>query len=285
MTVPKKLAIYYGWPSAVNQVQTIYEAINVFNDYNIVVLGSGIEENSHPDHQNTADIIDGSSPSTKFYGYIDSTQSLKDNKKQVDKWCSMGGPNKCVSGILADRFGFDFNNTRTSQNNIVNYIHSSGLHVMVNAWNPDDVFSTFNGTMPSSVLTSSDWYLAQSHYVINGEWQQVSDWETKSNSMATYYNINGVNMACITTTTANISFDAHKWNVAYNAHVIYGFQASGWGEPNFSASDNILPWRIRPEISGTEFTGPLTKTFGLFARPTNVGICLNTNTHETSSII
>ena len=47
--VSQKLAIYYGWPSAVNATYTPALAAGVFSKYNLVVFGAGLEDVSHPD--------------------------------------------------------------------------------------------------------------------------------------------------------------------------------------------------------------------------------------------
>lgn len=276
------LAIYYGYPSYVNQVYSVPGAISVFNDYDLVVIGDGLEENNHPDHQNTKDIIDCST--ANFYGYVDSTLPLKDIKKKVDKWCGMGGINKIITGVLADRFGYDFGIDRVKQNKIIDYIHSSGLRVMVNAWDPDDVFSISSGEQ-NTHLTSNDWYLAQSHYVINGEWQDKTIWEQKSDKMNLYKSQTGVKMACIATSTISSGYVSHKWNAAYSAHTIYGFNASGWGEPDFSAPSSTLPWRPRLQIPGTHFTSPLQKDGVCFSRSTNIGIQIDTFSHVSSNLL
>ena len=58
LPIPKKLAIYYGWPSAVSGAGgNVTTAANVFKDYDQVVLGAGLEDGTHPDHTNTAAII------------------------------------------------------------------------------------------------------------------------------------------------------------------------------------------------------------------------------------
>jgi hypothetical protein len=256
-------------------------AIGEFNAYDMVVLGAGLEESSHGDHQNTKDIIDGST--ADFYGYIDATLSTSAIEAKVDKWKVMGGTTKKAAGIFFDQFGFDFGLTRSQQNTIVDYVHSVGLPVFVNAWNPDDVFKKSQGN--NAHLTAGDWYLAESHYVINGGWQSTSEWETKSDKMSTYMGTWNVEMACVTTTTTVVGFSQDKWDNAYYAHSVYGFQASGWGEPGFSASDALLPWRTRLAINGTEFTGSLTKNNGVFERQTNVGIHLDTSAHTISSLL
>lgn len=278
----KNLAIYYGWPSSVNLIYTIPGAAAEFSAYDIVVFGAGLENSAHGDHANTKAIINASS--AEFYGYVDATLITSTIQTAIDRWSTMGGTRSMCTGIFFDRFGFDYGLTRTKQNTIVDYAHSKNMKVFVNAWNPDDVFLRSSGK-DHHLTSGSDWYLAESHYVLNGNWQSLTVWESKSDKMASYKISSGVNMACITTTTSVLGFNQTKWNNAYAACNVYGFDASGWGEPIFSASDALLPWRTRLAISGTKFTGPLIKSSGVFERQTNIGVHINTNTREVSSLL
>ena len=92
MSVPQKLAIYYGWPSSVNATYTVPGAIAVFDDYDLVVFGAGLEDPTHGDHQNTKDIIDGTT--ANVFGYVDATLSQSTIQSKVDQWAMMGGTNK-----------------------------------------------------------------------------------------------------------------------------------------------------------------------------------------------
>src|SRR5579885_2427166 len=148
INVPKKLAIYYGYPSAINNANgNISQAVATFNQYDMVVFGATLEQNSHPDHNNTIAIInDPSMANTICFGYINSTDSLDIIQGQIDAWQSMG-----VKGIFCDQFGYDFGVTREKQRELVWCIQnkSFGLKAFVNAFNVDDAFSaavdpTFN---------------------------------------------------------------------------------------------------------------------------------------------
>lgn len=274
---PKKLAVYYGWPIAVNGKWAVSTAAAEFDPYDIVVFGSGLEDPSHPEYASTVSIIN--STSADVFGYVDSTLNITVIETQIVQWKDIG-----VVGIFCDRFGFDFGLTRCQQNAIVDYIHDAGLVAFVNAWEPDDVFKKKSGA--DTVLGSGDWYLAESHHVINGDWQSALDWETKSDKMASYKSQWGSSMACLTTTTAVIGFDQTKWDNAYFACAVYGFDAAGWGEPNFSASDALLPWRERAYINGTKLTGSLIKQgSGLFERQTNVGVTIDVSNHEIGDLL
>lgn len=283
MSTPKNLAIYYGWPSAVNGSNgVIADAVNVFKDYDMVVFGAGLEDPSHGDHSNTVQIISDLQPNTKVYGYIDSEASNTINWGKIDSWTSMG-----VSGILCDKFGYDWNVDRNRQNVLVEYIHYKGLEAFVNAWNPDDVFDDSvdaqkNPLGKAHMMTGNDWYLAESFQIVNGVYQDTTVWKTKSDKMASYKTSVGTNMAVVTTSDGS-TFDQDKWDYAYYSCVLYGFDAAGWGEDGFSAASASLPWREKKNILGTKFLSSINEDpTSVFSRQTNVGILVDTVNHTVS---
>ncbi|ARF08692.1 hypothetical protein Catovirus_1_742 [Catovirus CTV1] len=281
---PKKLAIYYGYPSLVNgSAGDVNSAVNVFKDYDMIIFGSGLEEISHADHNKTCNII-SNILTTNVFGYIDSTISIHNFKNRVDKWLKMG-----VKGIFADKFGYDFSVSRSKQNQILDYIHSKSIIAFVNAWNPDDVFSssvnvTYNPNGSPSVINSDDWYLAQSYQIINGVHQNVNDWKSKSDKMKNYKQVFGTKMACCTTYDIS-QFDQKKMDYAYFSTILYGFDAFCFGENNFSATNSLLPYRTRKQFYGSTFITDINSNSGIYKRNVNVGLFLNTNSHVIDTII
>lgn len=288
-TTPKSIAVFYGWPIAVNGYWNTTLAAQEFSKYDQVVFGAGLEYNSHPEHTSTVSIMEAvtSTSATKIYGYVDSTQSNSAINMDINRWGPMG-----VKGIFLDRFGMDFGLTRTKQNTILDKVHSTtcanGIKCIafINAWNPDDVFSTncsgCGGTAPK--INPADWYLAAPHFVQDGNWQPTAEWEIKSNKMLIYKSQYNISTACVATSGA--TFSQQKWNVAYRAHALYSCNSSGWGEQFYSASSSTLPWRERLYINGTLFTSSINKpSASIFQRQTNVGVVVNTVTHSTAVIL
>lgn len=271
-----KLAIYYGWPSGVNGAFSVAGAIAVFKAYELLVLGSGLEEPSHGDHVNTVQIIAGL-PKVQVFGYVASTSDLALLKEKIDKWVTMG-----VSGIFCDVFGYDFGLTRQKQNEIVDYIHLKGLSAFVNVWNPDDAFS------PSGPETThlglGDWVLAESYQIINDNYQSTEDWLARSRKLVGYRKATGTKIAAVTTTDSGI-FDVDKFDYAYFSSLLFNFDAFGWGEKNFSALSGELPFHKRKHFYGTQFTGPITDSDGILSAPTNVGISVNTVTRTVDYVL
>ena len=95
--VPKYLAIYYGWPSLVDNSQgDVTKASDVFQKFDLIVFGDGIWKPTHGDHNKTQAIIGNLIVNNKqAFGYVDlgvKTQNLtvEQMREAVDGWASMG---------------------------------------------------------------------------------------------------------------------------------------------------------------------------------------------------
>lgn len=277
---PKKLLVYYAYPSSLNSAENQWDLDAVaadFAQYDLVILGAGLEDSSHGDHNNTKTILaDSQVANVEFFGYIDTTTALNDNKTKIDNWKDMGGQ---LTGIFCDKFGYDWNNTRCDQNDLVQYIHDKSLDAFVNAWDPDDAF---DGT-PAPKLGSSDWFLAESYQIIDGDYETETAWTTRSDKMVDHRDTYGTKMACITTTNSTTGYDAGKWDYAYFSCALYGFDACGWGEPNFSASDAVAPFRTRKAITGSKTHGSIAQNGSKYEINTNVGIHVDASNHTVST--
>ena len=293
--IPKKLAIYYGYPSSVNATYTVSGAAAVFGQYDIVVFGEGLEAESHPDHTNTVNIIaDPAMAQVEVYGYIDATIDLSLFQDRLDKWYTMG-----VKGIFCDRFGYDFGVTREKQRQIVWSIHEKGnnrLKVFANAFNPDDAFSpnvesTYNPAGLPTRLNNRDWYLAESFAVVDGTYDDndldangVKDWQDKAAKMIAYRTTYGTKMAAIAT-QGNSAFVQNQADYSYFASALNRFDAWAWGEENYSSLSAQLPYRERKTIPGTQFNSQVIIKDNLYQRRTNVGIEIDSVNHTTNTLL
>lgn len=284
----QKLAIYYGYPSLINNSININNAIAEFNNYDLVVIGADLEQSQHPDHNNTENIINQST--ADFYGYIDCTQKQNKINMSIDKWKLMG-----VVGIFCDQFGFSYV-TREKQNATISYIHNKGLICFANVYNPEDLFGNDfhikNPNQLSTVMTSSDWYLAQSFYYsadfdIPGSDTYLSYWKTLADNINIYKSQIGFNVATNTTTTdsANINpFPQNKLDEVFFATAMCGFNAYCYGERYYSATDNLMPYRTRPNYIGNKLRENIVVDGNIYYRYTNVGFSIDTNNHSVGYI-
>lgn len=287
--LPKSLAVYYGWPSAVNAAGgNVNTAVQTFKEYDQVVFGAGLEDPAHGDHANLVAILaHPDMSSVQSFGYIDATLATEVVQTKIDQWYATG-----VQGIFFDQFGYDFGLTRQKQNQIVWCVHekgSTGMPVFVNAWNPDDVFlsivdPTSNPTGDAPRLQAGDWYMLESYQIVNGAYQSQNDWRVRSDKAVAGRAALGVSIGAVTTTDAS-PFDQAKADYSYLSAVMDELDSWGWGEELFSASSAQLPWITRATVDGTQFTGPLTQNGTKWERPTNVGIQLDTSTNTVDNIL
>ncbi len=284
---PKLLTVYYGYPSLVNGSTTIAQAVDVFNDYHMVVFGGAIADGDHEDEQNTRSIIQNLGVATKVFGYVDlGVTTLNHNetelKRRIDLWKDMG-----ADGIFLDDAGLDFGVDRQRLNWALDYIHNNAnLVAFVNAHNPDDVFGGGNHTVK---MLPSDWYLIESFQIIEGEYYSSSGLtllHDKYKKVLRYSKKYGTNVATLTTSLANSDYSNAKIDYTWWSTAAYGFGAMGWGEPVFSANSS-LPRRVRPSPS------PAPVNFNSFDPEVNAGnteiervmtngiIKINTTSHTT----
>ena len=236
INTPKRLAIYYAWPSYVNGAGgNITQATAVFTHFDLVVFGDGLEHPTHPDHTNTRAIINRlEANGVEVFGYIDlgvTTQNLSciTLTTYVDEWAAMG-----VTGIFLDNAGHDFGVDRSRLRCAVDYIHSQGLKVFINAWEPDDVFADDPPGVPTP-LRAGDWYLAESHLVAAGHSLDLNFWWLKSFKLARYHDLTGVKIATMSTgddTICNNLLDLPSFRAALWANYLFNFDAFGFTNPD-----------------------------------------------------
>ena len=97
VTVPKYLAVYYGWPSSVQNSQGDWtKALDWFMQFDSIVFADALLNSSHLDYNKTIFIITNLRASQKkVFGYVDlgvTTQNLSVTKMKtsVDTWYGMG---------------------------------------------------------------------------------------------------------------------------------------------------------------------------------------------------
>jgi hypothetical protein len=283
---PKSLLIYYGYPSLINHASSLSAAATL-GAYNYVVLGDGLEDPSHPDHQNTAAILaDPHMAHTTAFGYIDlgvTTQNLtlSEIETRVDEWQATG-----VQGIFLDDFGYDFGTTRDRQNAAVDYVHSKGLPVTANAFVPADAFDNVadpvhNPAGTPTHLGASDYYLYESFQIQTGKYVTESTWQAKAAALQGYEATLGFKVLAITTNSAANTYSQSKFFYAWYSALLYGYEAVGWGEYAFSSSSSQAPYRTRPATNpGTVYLGGVVNASPLYTRDTDAGqVQVNAATH------
>ena len=280
--IPKKLLIYYGYPSSINASGAdASKAVQHFAKYDYVVLGESLEDLSHNDHNRTVEIVSHQlTDNVKFFGYVDSRLSLNASWDNIDQWIATG-----VDGIFFDVFAYDYGITRSQQNALVDYAHNRGTLVFVNGWDPDDVFgnainSQYNPNGAATSLGSRDFYLSESYQITLGNYQPESQWRAKQNKLDAYRDRLGFEVLAVTTGSSSFQYDQNKFFYAWYSALIDGYEAVGWGEASFSSS--AQPYRARPNFSlDNTFTSALINQSPIFKRLTSLGeVWVNTATHQ-----
>ena len=297
---PAAVAIYYGYPSLVNGASgDIDRAAATFADYDVIVLGDGlqfpdVDPRRRPpgpgadEHRRTRAIIArlrAQSPSSEVYGYIDLGSSQKlaigEIERRARLWSAMG-----VNGVFLDEAGFDFGVTRERQNAVIDLIHSLGLNALVNAFDPDDVFSAApvalnsagggNPTGLPSRLGPQDGYLLESFQVRLGQLESWSAWAARTEKAVAFRDRYRTRVFAITTTTTESARDSTRlFRYAWWSAALWALDGVGWGEPDFSAGNSELPARHRlldrEALAGTRFVSPVAATATGFERRTDAG--------------
>ena len=276
---PNKLLVYYAWPSVINNSGgDVEEAVSYYAKYDYVVLGAGLEEESHGDHEKTVEIIGHYlTRGVEFFGYVDlgvstSNFTLLTLRDKVANWFDMG-----VAGIFFDDCGYDYEVRRDRQLSAFEYAHFLGLKIIVNAWDPDDIFGKEydawdNPLKLETNLNEDDFYLLESFQIKEGGYQDEEEWQTKMEKLVNYKLEYDFNLLALTTSNDSDYYDEEKLSYAWYSALIYEINGFGWGEHHFSANDGLAPFRDRPgEEVGNEFLDDLYINGSLYWRETDTG--------------
>jgi len=291
IALPKDLLVFYGWPNGINNADEatapIAAAAQEFGRYDYVILGGGLEKTSHMAHTATVQIIAHEDANdTVFFGYIDlgvstDNHSMAEIKTRVDEWIATG-----AEGIFLDDFGYDFLVTRERQNEAVSYVHSKGLPVVVNAWNPDHAFESqydllYNPNSIATTVNSTDFYLYESYQIKSGAYETKENWQNKVTKLKDYQAVLNFKILSVTTNDSDNIYDEDKFFYSWYSALLYELDAVGWGEYDFSVNGDA-PFRTRPDVNfGKYFMGDVKEDMYLVHRRTDRGlIVIDTNAHE-----
>lgn len=256
---PARLAVFYGYPSAVNGANgSLEQATRAFADYDVIVLGDGLQltatgpaSTPHPDRAFTVRLIERlhqSARRPRIYGYIDlgNSQSLSGAEivRRIGQWAAMG-----VDGIFFDEAGFDYGVRRERQNDAVLATHTHSLSAFLNAFQPADVFGTaavplnaVGGGNPlgvAPVVTDRDLYLLESFAVRNGSPEAAAPLAARTRAALAGRQAFGTRIFGVATsdgTDGNPALSAYAWWTA----ALFGIDGYGWGTPNYSATTSRL---------------------------------------------
>jgi hypothetical protein len=130
----KKLAIYYGWPSAVHDLgeggSGVDHAVQVFSQYDTIILGRDVELPTHGDYTNLQDII-AKLPNKEIQGYtffspLPDYRPISDNEREqrIEYMKKLG-----MSGVLFDQVDPGFKSSVESIEKAAEAAHGRKMHV------------------------------------------------------------------------------------------------------------------------------------------------------------
>lgn len=133
---PKKLLVYYGNLSTFNGSENMDQVIQMFNRYDIIILGEGLEYENHPEHLNALKLIKNSK--AIFYGYVTMKHSIENVLDQMDRWSMMGARGIFLDGVSG---------STAVLSRAIEHARSRGMEVTLNLSNS----SAFKGVLPRGV--------------------------------------------------------------------------------------------------------------------------------------
>ncbi|TDB68018.1 hypothetical protein EZE20_03590 [Arundinibacter roseus] len=259
-----------------------------FAQYQYVILGDGLEKNTHGDHANTVALLNSPlTTATTFFGYIDASTTiqnlpLSEIEIRVNEWAAMG-----INGIFYDDFEYDYGVSRQRMNTIIGYAKAKNLPVFVNGNRPEEIFGAivhpvYNPAGLPTVLTSTDFYLNESYLITEGNFQDAVFWKQKADLLRNYQQSIGFKIMSVTTNASSNEFSQTKFFYNWYGALLYNHEATGWGDYWFSSSTGVAPLRAVPTISpGSSFFNQPTVEGSEVVRFTNNGkIWLNPTAHS-----
>ncbi|GAB3692601.1 hypothetical protein GCM10027592_11700 [Spirosoma flavus] len=307
---PKKLLIYYGYPSKINSLTTSSQsAANEFSRYDYVVWPDNIEDAGvNADEKNKSKIIlDLINANTKVYGYVSLSMKIASPlaasviEAKLTRMKEFG-----FKGVLFDECGYVDGVTRSRLATAVNSAHQKGLAVMANTLYSTCLFdnaynSVYNPSSLPTPFTMQDGYLFESQVVINGnyfrfagengsQYDEWDFWRAKSDTLRQFQKQLNFKVFSITTPDYFSTYDQAKYHFAWYCAWLWGHEATGWSEQNYSSdaagntSPNTAPYRTPPAgitNPGNRFLTEFARNGNEHFRFTNTGrIFANTHTKQ-----
>ncbi len=251
---PQHLGIFYGWPSAArSDIEPELSPEQLFERFDTIVLGAGLAEPSHQDHDFTAALIQAQADSDReIFGYMDMgittrpmSSDLDSLLSEIEQWQQMG-----ITGIFWDDVGFEFAGDldfvayRRRVNQLIEETHARDLKVFINAWNPDDLLMPYqqgDSLIARPDFTEDDILLAEGWFVSDARYMHPTVWQQKAERISAYRQEAPFRLACLATglepidPATNDSFQAAYWGA-----VMYGCDLFQYTNPQYGSQATSL---------------------------------------------
>jgi hypothetical protein len=267
---PANLLIYYSYLNSFNSGTNSWNNEKVAQDmakYNLIVLGDGIENPSHPDYANTQIIIPRIkvlNPSTLIFGYVSTNQSYANFQTKVDQWDTLQ-----IHGIFCDESGYDYGtvgtNGRVAFNQKIDYVHGKTYSniAFVNSWNIDHIIgidndvsypnTTWNPDLIVSKLIENDWYLLESFPINTTSYtegfESKTDWATRGTKSLLKRSTYGINLASASIINNDNVSGQSFFDFQYISSCMFALEAVGSSDNYYGASSATVTFWTRLDIS------------------------------------
>jgi hypothetical protein len=259
---PSLVAFVYNSLYSVRNAPDLESAIDILSCFEYLVC-------AHPGNlvEKERIVADAIKDTVKLFGYINLGGSPLPSLDQLKSKLNAIKENGWY-GVFIDQFGYDFEETRARQNELVNYAHGLGLVCFANAWFIDDALgakydAVHNPDSLPSALGEDDWYLLESFYTgANGYAQTQKDFFEKIQKAQMYKEQFRLKIACLSYKRDTVSWtdSAKDMETSYLLAALAGFD--GWwftdhieydtflyGDPTFQTGYR-LTYSLYPVIPG-----------------------------------
>lgn len=276
----EKVLLYYGDPVAIGGTYNVSGAVNIYKNYDIVILGDTYQSPSHEVYDDTVAIIKELSekyPEIRIVGYVpiglhpdwtESNLDMDELKRRVDQWSDIG-----AKGIFLDEFGYDYYVTRERQNEIVGYCHSKGLFVFANSWSLEYCFNNEPITIDwlnnfeanpeglPSMLNENDYYLFENLFFTVSDTQIIECGDVwRFDNLCKYfteeriegksfYDYYGTKLCSLDAIHSELPAEQKKQlrTISLIGAAIFNINAVAFGDEHWGSAGNFDQWDV-PDI-------------------------------------
>ncbi|GAB3518109.1 hypothetical protein [Emticicia fontis] len=276
---PERLAIVYSWTDVINGANGDVNRVvsEVYKNFDVIVFGDNLWKTSHLDYQKTKEVIAQlKAAGKKVFLYLDASTTIQNLSEAKLKEAINGISAIGVYGVFADDMGSDFKVSRARQNFIIDYAHTKGLSVFVNAWNLDDILSGNDVK-----INNNDYILLESFGYGHGAYRSLAETISRGQKAKEFQKNRNFKIAAIATEDpAKISANSNTtapFMHAYYASIIYNLDAFGFTDTNYSSfgakANQVFIYPQPLTKYGTKFSSNIVKESDVLYR-------VDTDTHK-----
>ena len=239
----KRVCFYYGWPSSVNATYSIPGAVDVFDEFDVIIFAEVLAiDPGHGDKSNTQAIIDLlhaiTTKDIEIYGQVLMNRTTGLAKSYADIFLNNGADDYDMDGIFWDLAGYDVGVSRSKMNTLVDYVHGKSGKNMVYSLNPDDALgddyhAVYNPDQYTTSLGPGDSYVLKNMLMNNGTLVDDDVVIEKVTACYEYRKDLGVKVYGVDTGGNTVVQD--QVDYGWNLTLAFGFDGYQYTDTNFSA--------------------------------------------------